>query len=141
MKYFLSLIFCSLLLASCEIEITGNGKLEGNWQLREIDTLATNKTCNMSKSNIYWGIEGDIVQVRSIDKNQKFLFHLEQKENSMTISKPYYVQTKDYLTAVESDTLLTSIGINGLQVSYHISHKGNTLILTDHLLRLHFRKY
>ena len=137
--FFHTLLVCAL-LASCDIETSSNNELDANWQLREIDTLATEGTADMSRSNIYWAIEGDILQVRNISKNQKFLFHLQKDKDALTIGTPYHAHTKDSLTLVENDSLLVPLGINGTQVTYHINHQGSHLTLTDEMLRLHFRK-
>ncbi|MBQ6964918.1 MAG: lipocalin-like domain-containing protein [Bacteroidaceae bacterium] len=139
---FLHILLACTLLTSCDIEMASDNELDANWQLREIDTLATEGTADMARSNIYWAIEGDILQVRNISTSQKFLLRLQKDKDQLTVSNPYHVHTKDSLTAVENDSLLAPLGINGTKVSYHIDQLNHShLTLADTLLRLHFRRY
>lgn len=131
-----------MMLAACELELSDNGALDGNWQLRRIDTLATGGSCDMSSSYIYWGVENRILQVRDIDSNLKILFRFAQHGDSLTIHHPNIVNNKDNLTELEDEELLLPLGINGIQVDYQVERLSkSTLILKDEWLRLQFRKY
>ena len=88
-------IIISFILTSCELEMTDNGALDGNWQLRQIDTLSTGGTCDMSRSYIYWAVQNHILQVRDIDNNNLII---------STILKEFGYGTEDI-----SDNLITAI--------------------------------
>ena len=135
-------LFC-LFITSCEIEMSDNGKLDGNWQLRQIDTLATNGTCDMTYSSIYWGIENDLLQVRDIDNNnQRILFRFKHQGDSLILSQPYNVITKDELEALENDSLLRPLGICGTEEHFLIEQlNSSNLTLKNPVYRLWFRKY
>ena len=137
-----SLLAC-LLIVSCEIEMSDNGKLDANWQLRQIDTLATKGTCDMTYSAIYWGIENDVLQVRDIDNsNLKLLFRFKHQGDSLIISQPYHVITKDKLEALENDSLLRPLGICGTEEHFLIEQlSGSNLTLKSPIFRLRFTKY
>jgi hypothetical protein len=123
--------------------MTDNGKLDGNWQLRQIDTLATNGTCNMSYSSIYWGMENNLLQVRDIDDNNlRILFRFNHQGDSLFIFDPYHVITKDELEPVESDSLLLPLGISQTEEHFLIEQLSNgNLTLKSPIYRLRFRKY
>ncbi len=142
-KRLLCLILPCLFLAACDLEYSNNGMLDGNWQLRQIDTLATNGTCNMSQSYIYWAVQDKLLQIRDIDNdNLIILFRFEKKEGHLTILSPCKVITKDELVPLETNELLLPFGITDIEETFlieNLSH-GN-LVLSNDLYRLHFRKY
>ena len=51
-------IVCVTTLASCTLEASDNGKLDGFWHLVSIDTLANERVGDLSESRVFWGIEG-----------------------------------------------------------------------------------
>lgn len=142
MKRLTYIILSCLLLTACEIERSHNGKLNGNWQLRQIDTLATGGITDMTYSYIYWGVEGTLLQVRDIDENLKILFHFNKQGNQLTLLTPCRVITKDELEPLETNELLTPLGITETEETFLIEHLSNgSLTLSNALYRLHFRKY
>ena len=89
MKKLICLIISVLMLTSCELELLDNGKLDGNWQLRQMDDLSAGSTHDMSHSYIYWGVQGDLLQVRDIDNNLRILFRYEKNGDELKIYSPY----------------------------------------------------
>lgn len=143
MKKILYILFACTLLTSCELETSGNGHLDGNWQLRQIDTLSTCGICDMSNSYIYWGVENNLLQIRDIDDgNLKIFFRFSRENNILTIHSPYRVITKDELMPVEDIALLQPLGITDTQDSFTIEKlsSGKLILQNDHY-RFHFRKY
>ena len=132
-----------LTLSACEIETSNNGQLDGNWQLRTIDTLQTGGICDMSESYIYWSVENNLLQLRDIDNNNlKILFRFEKKGDLLNIHSPFKVITKDKLEALEDDNLLRPFGIYGTTVDFSIEQlNGSQLVLRNEDYRFHFRKY
>lgn len=143
MKKLIYIILSALLLTACDLETSDNGAFDGNWQLRQIDTLATGGICDMSHSYIYWGVENHLLWVRDIDNNNlKILFRFERKDNELKIHSPHYVVTKDELIPLENDSLLTPLGITGTEDTYLIEKlSSSTLVLQNQSYTLHFRKY
>jgi len=142
-KHLIALLLSTLLLTGCELETSHNGKLDGNWQLRKIDTLATGGICDMSYSYIYWAVQNDLLQVRDIDNgNQKYFFRFQKQGNQLTISAPHRIITKDELQPLETAELLLPFGIIGTEDTFTITQLSNgSLTLNNTLYRLHFRKY
>lgn len=142
MKKTLYILLSCTLLVSCQLETSNNGALDGNWQLRQIDTLSTGGVCDMTYSYIYWGIENDLLQVRDIDNSMKILFRFDKQEDLLTIYSPYHVVTKDLLEPLENAELLTPFGIAGTQDTFQIEQLNhNTLTIRNQYYRMHFRRY
>lgn len=143
MKQLAYIFFLCLILSACEIETSNNGHLDGNWQLRTIDTLQTGGICDMSRSYIYWSVENNLLQLRDIDNsNLKILFRFEKKGDQLNIHSPFKVITKDELEPLEDDELLRPFGIYGTTADFSIEQLNNSrLVLRNEDYRFHFRKY
>ncbi len=143
MRSFIYTLLVCFSLSACEIETSNNGALDGNWQLRQIDTLATMGVCDMTHSDIYWGIETDLLQVRDIDNGDlRIMFHFERRNDSLRIFNPFHVLTKDNLLPLKNDSLLQPLGIVGTEERFYVEElKSNTLQLKSLYYRLHFRKH
>ena len=143
MKKILYLFLTCILIAACDLEVLDNGKMDGNWQLRQIDTLASKGVCDMTHSYIYWGIQDELLQVRDIDNsNQRIFFHYNKLGDSLTIHSPYLAITKNELEPVEDIEILLPLGITSTEDHFYIEKlSGSTMILKNECYRLHFRKY
>ena len=138
-----SLISASLHLTSCEIESAGTGGLYANWQLRQIDTLSTGNTADMTESTIYWAFQSDVLQLRHISNgNQTIYLRFDHKHDSLIVSNPILVETKDEMKEVTSEALLLPFGITNLTDTFSIEQlNGSILCISNRLYRLRFRKY
>ena len=133
-----SLISASLHLTSCEIESAGTGGLYANWQLRQIDTLSTGNTADMTESTIYWAFQSDVLQLRNISNgNQTLNLRFDHKRDSLIVSNPILGMKE-----VTSEALLLPFGITNLTDTFSIEQlNGSTLCISNRLYRLRFRKY
>ena len=137
------LLVVSLAITSCEIEYARTGGLYANWQLRQIDTLSTGNTADMTESTIYWAFQSDVLQLRHISKgNQTLYLRFDHKRDSLIVSNPILVETKDEMKEVTSEALLLPFGITNLTDTFSIEQlNGSTLCISNRLYRLRFRKY
>lgn len=143
MKKIIYIFLACTLLASCDWEVLNNSKMDGNWQLRQIDTLATEGICDMAYSYIYWGIQDNLLQVRDIDNNnQRIFFRYNEQGDSLTIYSPYLAITKNELIPIEDIQTLLPLGIIGIEDRFFIEKlNGEKMVLKNECYRLHFRKY
>ena len=135
MRKLLYLIFGVIVLASCDLHTYSNGKLDGFWHLKEIDTLSTGGIRNLSTVSSFWSIEGELTKVGSV-----FFLH-ERYGDTLRLYAPYIHNWHE-------DSLLKNIdpvrafGINSLDEHFKILHlSGSNMILRDSLLQLNFEKY
>ena len=133
-----SLISASLHLTSCEIDSAGTGGIYANWQLRQIDTLSTGNTADMTESTIYWAFQSDVLQLRHISNgNQTLYLRFDHKRDSLIVSNPILGMKE-----VTSEALLLPFGITNLTDTFSIEQlNGSTLCISNRLYRLRFRKY
>lgn len=136
------LLLFPIFLISCEIETSSNGKLDGNWQLQSFDTLSTGGVCDMKKSGIYWGIENNLLQVKTIGKTNRILFRFEKNEDALTIHSPHIFESQYVTVPLEDESQLIPFGIHGSKETFTIDVLSNShLVLTNQQLRLRFRRY
>ena len=143
MRKLLYIIISTLLLTACELETPSNGAFDGNWQLRQVDTLATCGRCDMTYSYVYWAVESHVLLVRDIDnENLKLVFHFDKSSDRIWIYNPNFVVTKDELIPLESDSLLTPLGILGTRDTFDIEKLSHSdLVVRNRAYKLYFRKY
>ena len=132
------LLVVSLAITSCEIEYARTGGLYANWQLRQIDTLSTGNTADMTESTIYWAFQSDVLQLRHISNgNQTLYLRFDHKRDSLIVSNPILGMKE-----VTSEALLLPFGITNLTDTFSIEQlNGSTLCISNRLYRLRFRKY
>ena len=137
-----SFISASLHLTSCEIDSAGTGGIYANWQLRQVDTLSTGNTADMTKSTIYWAFQSNVLQLRHISNGNQTIYLRFDHKHSLIVSNPILVETKDEMKEVTSEALLLPFGITNLTDTFSIEQlNGSTLCISNRLYRLRFRKY
>lgn len=143
MRKLLYIIISACLLTACELETPSNGDFDGNWQLRQVDTLATGGRCDMTYNYIYWAVESHVLLVRDIDnENLKIVFHFDKSADKIWIYNPNFWVTKDELIPLENDSLLTPLGIMGIRDTFNIEKLNHSnLVVQNRAYKLHFRKY
>lgn len=85
----MGIILTAQLFASCTVESSSNGKLDGFWHLEAVDTLATGGTADYSEQRQFWGIEHKLISVRDIDGGSSYYFRFEQKGDSLFLGQAY----------------------------------------------------
>ena len=143
MRKLFYIIISAFILTACELETPSNGAFDGYWQLRQVDTLATGASCDMTYSYIYWAVESHILLVRDIDdENLKILFHFDKSSEELKVYSPHFVVTKDTLIAMDNDSLLTPLGFMGTRDTFAIEKLNhNNLVVRNRAYKLYFRKY
>jgi len=128
---------------SCEIETSGNGKLDGMWHLLTIDTLSSSVTEDMSSKRIYWSFQHNLVQFDDkANGNRSILLRFDNSTDSiLRLYDSYIYDRENGDKPVEDINILIPFGMNAFDETYTIEHlTGNTLILSTDKLRLNFKK-
>lgn len=143
---FLTAVFMSLCLMSCDLETGGNGKLDGFWHLERIDTLATGGSLDMSSERVFWSFQVRLLQLQG--GSASFYFRFKQDGDSLTIFSPYTNEGHEETIGdggnkpVDDATVLRDYGIDDLETHYKKEAlDGSRMILRSRRLRLMFRKF
>lgn len=135
------LLFAVVVMASCTVETSGNGDLDGFWHLERVDTLSTGGVCGHSQERIFWSVQYHLLQL-NVD-SATYLMRFEQTSDSLYIHTPYRTnggQGEDY--PVTDYSLLKKFGIEDSVVHYQKeSLSSDRMTLKSPKLRLYFKKF
>ena len=143
MKKITFLFAAFLLLTSCEIEFSNNGKLDGFWQLIAADTLATQHTSDLKTSGRTWAFQGRLLEMRDTKGGYSDLyFSFEHRGDSLFLDSPYLSDRDADDIKITDVNIVRPYGVNGLKEGFEIeSLSNNKLILRSKTLRLLFKKH
>ena len=143
MKKITFLFAALLLLTSCEIEFSNNGKLDGFWQLIAVDTLATQHTSDLKTSGRTWAFQGRLLEMRDTKGGYSDLyFSFEHRGDSLFLDSPYLSDRDADDIKITDINIVRPYGVNGLKEGFEIeSLSNNKLILRSKTLRLLFKKH
>ena len=142
MKKITFLFAAFLLLTSCEIEFSNNGKLDGFWQLIAVDTLATQHTSDLKTSGRTWAFQGRLLEMRDTKGGYSDLyFSFEHRGDSLFLDSPYLSDRDVDDIKITDVNIVRPYGVNGLKERFEIENlSNNKLILRSKTLRLMLRK-
>lgn len=140
------------LLLSCEMEASGNGKLDGFWHLEAVDTLATGNTCDYRERKIFWAVEYKLVAVRNFASDATsdgYYFRFSQSSDSLILFSPYANhwhqdngEEGGDIPMTEVNVEMKDMGVNHLEEHYHKDAlSGSKMVLSNKEYRLRFTKF
>ena len=85
--YILALVVASLSFQSCEFEASDNGDLDGNWQLMQIDTIATGGRNDVKDQQLFYAVQVRLLCLNSYHANveSNLYFHFEHTGDSLKL--------------------------------------------------------
>jgi hypothetical protein len=143
------LLVCGVFLAvmgfvSCGdlIETSGNGKLDGFWQLTQIDTLVTGGSLDVTEDRKYLAVQGSILQVHDADQGEEYMFRFSHTENRLELSDARLNDRMQGDPMVSDVNVLAPYGINSLNETFIVEKlTRKRLVLVSDKLRLEYRKF
>ena len=146
MRKIFYLLALSIMLVSCELETSGNGSLDGYWQMTQVDTLASGGVADTRESFIYWGVQGKLLQIRYSENDvylgEGLLFRFENNNSSLTLYSPFVHHLYETDEPVDDAEILKPFGIYRLEERFSIEQLDEKyMVLNNNILRLHFRRY
>ena len=146
MRKILYLLALGMMAVSCELETSGNGNLDGYWQMSQVDTLETGGIADTRESLIYWGVQGNLIQIRYSENyvylGEGLLFRFDNKKSMLTLSSPVIHHLYETDEPVDDVEILKPYGIYHLEEKFSIELLDeDSMVLTNDVLRLHFRRY
>ncbi len=134
----------AMMLAGCEVNTSDNGKLDGFWQMTQVDTLNTGGTTDMRDSLLMWAVQGPIISIR--DKSIMHLnviFSFKHEGDKLELYHPVADDRMISDSVITSTSTIAFTGVNALRETFDVKTLENEKMVleSEHHLRLHFRKY
>lgn len=135
-------------LTSCDIEASGNGKLDGFWHLERVDTLATGGVTDYSDRRIFWGVQHKLISVKDYEK-ESFYCRFQQTGDSLVVNSPHLNhghqdsgEDGGDIPMTEVSDNLRNCGINQLEERFRKLRLTNEeMTLVDEKLILIFKRF
>lgn len=135
-------LLAAVLVCSCEIEMSSNGRLDGMWHLVSVDTLSTSGVRDMSEERIYWSFQNRLLELD--DKsgvNHSVLYRFELSDGILNLRDPYIYDRENGDKPLTNIIMLVPFGINELEENFTVEALGHgKMVLRSEYLRLKFRK-
>lgn len=128
--------------ASCDIETSDNGDLDGFWHLDRVDTLSTGGRTDLSNKYIFWSVQKDLINtVDRHDSAGDYLFRFEHKGKTLRLYDPHVNDRMNGDPAVEDPAVLNPFGVNALDETFNVNKlTGSKMVLSTDELKLSFTK-
>jgi hypothetical protein len=128
---------------SCDIESSGNGKLDGNWRIASIDTLATGRMADYSNKLIYWAFQNNLLSLYDTNGEEShILMRFNHTGDTLKLYEPYLYDREKGDIKLEDKTVLKDYGITSLEENFFVEAlSGSKMVLRSGTLRIKFKKW
>lgn len=137
-------VLLTMVLASCDLETSGNGKLDGMWHLERIDSVG-GASADLSSHRVYWKFQSKLLELWDADGvNEQILMRFERKAGVLRVYEPcrYNRDGNEGDRPMTDAAPLAPYGINALEASFRVEKlSSGRMILSDDSLRLYFKKF
>ncbi|MDE6151102.1 MAG: lipocalin-like domain-containing protein [Prevotella sp.] len=145
MKGIIYAIVLSAVLAACSMHSSDNGKLDGFWALRQVDTLRSGVSVDYSGERVFWSWQAGLMQTSDMHTGMTFVYRFSHAKDTVAVTEPYLSDRTEGDVKVTEEVMFSDInrhGINSLRDSFFVERlTGDRMVLRDKVLRLHFEKY
>lgn len=147
-KLYILFITACFSFVSCNVETSGNGDLDGLWQLRTIEKLKTGEKTDGRQNAVRWSFQADMLM---IDAETNLLFYeiicrFKHEGQILQVTNPHFsgrfIEEINDDPSVSNPDDLKIYGLYKLNESFKVLElNGDNMILESDSVRLQFRKY
>lgn len=136
-----------VVMAACsDFHSSDNGKLDGFWQLTQVDTLTSGRSEDVRPKQIFWSVQANLLKMADLhamlDKYHGIFFRFEMEEARLRVYNPVIDMREAGDSIVTSVETLRFYGLSSLDEVFAVLRLEDTkMILQNEQLRLYFRKY
>ena len=148
MKRILTVGAVLTMLTACELNTSDNGKLDGFWQMTQMDTLETNRSGDVRDLKIFWAVQGKMLEMRDLHDtdvtlcHEKVNFRFRLENGKLYLSEPIANNRPISDSIIANPATVAFYGLSSLeQVLDVVQMESNKMTLQTELYRMYFRKY
>jgi len=128
-------------LASCTLETSDNGDLDGFWHLTAVDTLSTGGYADYGERQVFWMFQGTLYKMREYTTDVAVVGHFQREGDSLFVTDVYRSDRLNDDPAVEDASELYIYGANAINEHYRVVNlSSSSMTLQSKVLKLSFRK-
>lgn len=134
-------------LAACDdFQASDNGKLDGFWQLTQVDTLQSGRSEDVAKRMIFWSVQADLLEMKDLhDMTHAYhgiFFHFSHEGDRLRIYDPVIDNRMISDSIVAEERTLWFYGVYHLEEAFQVLQlEAKKMTLENERLRMYFRKY
>lgn len=130
--------------ASCEIETSHNGNLDGFWHLVEVDTLQTGGVKDTSEDLLFWSFQVNLLELSDhTNLGLIYMARFDHSDGQLKVTKPCRYNRTDgnEMLTEENVKAIAPYGLNALEETFVVEKLSSSrMTLRNGTLRLHFKK-
>ncbi len=133
-----------VLLSSCDLESSDNGKLDGFWHLATVDSLAVQTHADMRDKRIFWSFQHNLLELADRDFVHSPIFMRFELigTDTLRVNRPRFDNREEGDPEIDYEARLYPFGVNMLDELFVIEKlTRNKMILRSNVLRLFFEKF
>jgi len=128
-------------LASCTLETSDNGDLDGFWHLTAVDTLSTGGYADYGERQVFWMFQDTLYKMREYTTDVAVVGHFQREGDSLFVTDVYRSDRLNDDPAVEDASELYIYGANAINEHYRVVNlSSSSMTLQSKVLKLSFRK-
>lgn len=136
--YILTILF---LMTSCDFEMSGNGNLDGLWQMTEMQETGK-EAVDVRETGTVWGFQFRLLELRNKSDLYGFLCRFEHKDGHLRVYEPYRQKHDESDDPVTDASILNSFGLYTTSEDFQIEAlTSNAMTIKSDNVKLKFRKY
>jgi len=140
MKRLILISIIGTMLASCTLETSDNGKLDGMWLLTTVDTLSTGGSANVRESLITWSFQVNMMNLRH--PKHTLCFHFKHEGNHLTLTDAVVDDRMSGDVPVTDVEIMKETGLTRLVETFTVNNlSSSNLDISNDQYRYRFRKY
>lgn len=130
--------------ASCELETSGNGDLDGFWHLVQVDTLQTGGVNDTSKELFFWSFQVNLLEFSDRSYHIPiYMARFNHENGQLKVTQPclYNRDEGNEMVTEENVKDISPYGLNALEETFRVEElSGSRMTLSNGTLRLYFKK-
>ena len=141
----IALFTAVMALTSCgmEIETSGNGDLDGFWNLTQVDSTATGVTADVHEQRLFWSVQHKLLQLSDYqNQNPMCLLRFEKNGQQLTLSSPFFYNRDEGDQPIDDISVLAPYGINAMPETFQIQKLNSSkMVLKTDIVTLYFTRF
>lgn len=135
-------IFTTLfIMTACDVEMSNNGKLDGLWQMTEMQVTGE-EAIDMRETGTIWAFQFRLLELRNKINLNGVLCRFEQNGDNLRVYEPREQKHMEYDRLITDSILLVPFGLNTTDEDFRIETLTSShMVLVSKKARVRFRKY